>query len=85
MPALDYILSELLVSRHLLEGEERGGALVEEEIGQRPFTETLPDVFFFFLFFNVFCAASTFNVSFLRWTHRFDDAGVYKMTRSAAC
>lgn len=83
MPALDYILSELLVSRHLLEGEKRGGAVVEEEMGQRPFTETLPDVFFFL--FNVFCAASTFNLSFLRWTHRFDDAGVYKMTRSAPC
>lgn len=45
--ALYYTLSELLVSWHLLEGEKRGGMDVEEEIGQRPFTELLLDVFMF--------------------------------------
>lgn len=45
--AFYYTLSELLVSWHLLEGEKRGGTDVEEEIGQRPFTELLLDVFMF--------------------------------------
>lgn len=45
--ALSYILSELLVSWHLLEEEKRGGRDAEDEIGQRPFTELLPDVFMF--------------------------------------
>lgn len=60
--ALNYIPSELLVSWHLLKGEKREGTDVGEEIGQRPFTEHLVDVFMFF------CAVSTFNLSFLCWT-----------------
>lgn len=47
MSALQYILSELLVSWHLLEGEKTGGTDVEEEIGQRLFTEHLVEVFMF--------------------------------------
>lgn len=45
--ALNYILSELLVSWHLLEGEKREGRDVEVEIRQRPFTEHLVEVFMF--------------------------------------
>lgn len=44
--AFNYILSELLVSWQLLGGEKRRGT-VEEEIGQRPFTELLQDIFMF--------------------------------------
>lgn len=44
---------------------------------RKTFAEHLVEVFMFY------CAVSTFNLSFLCRTHRFDGAGVYKMTSSA--
>lgn len=43
---LNYILSELLISWHLLQAE-RGGRDVETVTGQRPITEYLVEVFMF--------------------------------------